>query len=292
MVSAGCVVAQYARREETALPSIVIPAYDEESSIAELLSRLAPLVPATEIVVVCNGCHDKTADVARSAAPWAIVLDLPQPGKPAALDAGDATAKSFPRLYLDVDVAISAEQCRALFAAVDAGLPAAGATPQYDVAGASWVVRSYQRFWENLPANRRGLAGTSAMAVSEAARGRFDRWPDTMADDYFLDGLFADSEKARIQTAMVTRPASARFADCVSRKARIQQGNLDTRNAGLHSGHAGGGMGGIKTVIAGNPAMLRDLPAHLAVTVAARLLAAWRRQRGTSGIRFRDARRP
>jgi glycosyltransferase involved in cell wall biosynthesis len=59
--------------------SIVIPAHNEERSIGALLAELAPLAGDTEVVVACNGCQDRTVEAARAAAPWATVLDLPEP---------------------------------------------------------------------------------------------------------------------------------------------------------------------------------------------------------------------
>ena len=281
----------------------MIPAHQEEHSIGGLLAALAPLSADTEIIVVCNGCRDRTAEVARTVAPWATVLDLPTGSKPAALDAGDAAATSFPRMYLDADVRIDAAAVSLMFAAVrgepaapdgpsvPGGLDAAAASPTYDLAGASWLVRSHQRFWQRLPANRHGLAGTNAMTVSRAGRARFTRWPALIGDDYFLDGLFGPAEKARIPAAIVTRPTSRRFRDCISRKARIHQGNRDIRTAGLRTVHTGGGAGGIAVVLRREPGAIVDLPAHLIVTVAARLLSWWRRRRGTSGVWFRDGSR-
>lgn len=270
------------------MSSIVIPAHNEERLIADLLVRLAPLAADTEVIVACNGCTDTTVQIARDTAPWACVLDLPEPSKPAALDAGDAAATSFPRMYLDADVQIDAESIRRVFAAVEAGLLAAAATPRYDTSGASWVIRSHQRLWERMPANQQGLAGTNAMAVSAEGRRRFTHWPGLIGDDYFLDGLFTSREKVRVPGAIVVRPTSAHFYDCVSRRARVHQGNLDVRNAGLRAEHSGGGAGGVKAVLRDDPKLVVDLPAHLAVTVATRLLSWWRRRRGTAQIWFRD----
>lgn len=273
------------------MPSIVIPAHDEERSIAALLTALAPLAGDTEVIVACNGCRDRTADVARATAPWATVLDLPEPSKPAALDAGDQACRSFPRLYLDADVQIDATAVGLIFAEIEGGSPAAAATPRYDTAGAGWLVRSHQRFWERMPANRCGLAGTNAMAVSDEGRARFGDWPRVIGDDYFLDGLFDPAEKVRVPGADVVRSTSSGFIDCVSRKARIHQGNLEVRAAGLRRPHSGGGAGGAAAVLRADPSAVVDLPAHLAVTVATRLLSWWRRRRGTATIWFRDGSR-
>jgi glycosyltransferase involved in cell wall biosynthesis len=271
--------------------SIVIPAHNEERSIGALLAELAPLAGDTEVVVACNGCQDRTVEAARAAAPWATVLDLPEPSKPAALDAGDQATSAFPRMYLDADVSISADAVNLIFAAVNDHRPAAAATPRYDTSGASLVVRSYQRFWERMPANRRGLAGTNAMAVSRAGRERFGDWPRLIGDDYFLDGLFTEAEKVRVPGATVVRPTSTGFVDCVSRKARIHQGNIDIRAAGLRPEHGGGGAGGAAAVLRADPWAAVDLPAHLAVTVGTRLVSWWRRRRGTAHIWFQDTSR-
>jgi glycosyltransferase involved in cell wall biosynthesis len=278
-------------RQDADMPSIVIPAHDEERAIGPLLAGLAPLAGRVEVVVVCNGCHDRTADAARSAAPWATVLELAEPSKPAALDAGDATATTFPRLYLDADVRVDADAVDQIFAAVSAERPAAAASPRYDVSQCSLLVRSHVRFWVKMPVNQQSISGTNAMAVSAAGRARFVNWPRLIGDDYFLDGLFTDAEKTRVPGAIVWRSTPRRFADCVSRSARIHQGNLDVRDAGLRSGHGGGGTGGMLAVVKADPAAVLDLPAHLCVAVATRVLAWWRRRRGTSQVWFRDASR-
>src|SRR3954453_3171433 len=90
------------------LASVVIPAHDEASVIGRCLrALLAGAEPGElEVIVVCNGCHDDTAAVARAHAPDAVVLELPAPSKPAALNAGDAEATRFPRIYLDADVEV------------------------------------------------------------------------------------------------------------------------------------------------------------------------------------------
>ncbi len=268
--------------------SVVIPAHDEEVGVGGLLTRLAPLSGRHEVVVVCNGCSDHTADVVRATAPWAQLIELPAPGKPAALDAGDAAVSTFPRVYLDADVVIDADAVQALMDVVEAGAPSAAATPRYDLSRSSRLVRSHFALWSELPANRSGLAGTNAMAVSRSGRGRFEHWPALIGDDYFLDGRFAASEKSRVEHAAVVRSAPRGARDCISRRARIMQGNDDVLAAGLRSRHQGAGLGATARLVRSRPALAVHLPAHLLITVGARLLVRWRRWRGTSEVWFRD----
>ncbi len=71
------------------------------------------------------------------------------------------------------------------------------------------------------------------MLVSAEGRARFGEWPDVIADDYFLDGLFAAGEKRRVADVEVTVLLPRRFWACVSRKARVHQGKRDVLAAGL-----------------------------------------------------------
>jgi glycosyltransferase involved in cell wall biosynthesis len=270
------------------LPSIVIPAHNEAGAIERILGALAPLAGDTEVVVVCNGCTDDTAERARLAAPWAKVAELAEASKPQALNAGDIAASSFPRAYLDADSDISADAIRALFSALTGDTLATAATLVHDLSESSPVVRWHYAIWSRMAANNDGLNGTSAMAVSAAGRARFSSWPLLIGDDYFLDGQFSAAEKRRVPTATVVHRAPRRLRDCVSRKARVHQGNVDVRVSGLRETHSGGGLGGALAVVRENPALAVYLPAHILVTVAARLLARWRRWRGTGQNWYRD----
>jgi GT2 family glycosyltransferase len=89
--------------------AVIIPAYNEAAVIARTLMPLsqASVDGLFEVIVVCNGCTDRTADVARSV-PGVQVVELVQGSKPAALNAGDEAATLWPRLYLDADIEICA----------------------------------------------------------------------------------------------------------------------------------------------------------------------------------------
>jgi glycosyltransferase involved in cell wall biosynthesis len=275
------------------MSSIVIPAYNESGTIGPLLDRLQPLAETgTEVIVVCNGCTDNTATIARSRGNWVTVAELSEGSKTKALEEGDRLAASFPRLYLDADVVIDSVSIAALFSALECdGLEAAAAVPHYDLSNCSWTVKSYFRFWRLLPTNQTSISGTNAMAITEKGRERFREWPNLIGDDYFLDGLFRSDEKQRISSAIVWRPTPRRFADHVSRSARVYQGNLDIRAAGLRSAHGGGGLRNALPVMACRPESIIDFPSYVVVSVAARALAWWRRRNGSAQMWYRDSSR-
>src|ERR1700682_6135663 len=87
--------------------SVIIAAHNEEKVLARCLDALlADSRPGElEVLVVANGCTDRTVEIARS---YGIVgvIEIPEASKHAALNAGDAAATVFPRAYLDADITI------------------------------------------------------------------------------------------------------------------------------------------------------------------------------------------
>ncbi|MFE9026012.1 bifunctional polysaccharide deacetylase/glycosyltransferase family 2 protein [Streptomyces iakyrus] len=84
--------------------SVVIPAYDEELCIPKTLRSLAASDHPVEIIVVDDGSHDGTADLARSLALENVtVIRQPNGGKPAALNTGVLRASHDIVVMLDAD---------------------------------------------------------------------------------------------------------------------------------------------------------------------------------------------
>src|SRR5690625_8041282 len=76
------------------IASVVIPERNEEDHIARTLDALTADSPRhlLEIIVVCNGCTDRTGDVARAVArqrPDVRVVEIATASKVAALREGD-----------------------------------------------------------------------------------------------------------------------------------------------------------------------------------------------------------
>lgn len=209
--------------------TVVVAAHNEASVIGPCLDALlADAEPGElEVVVAANGCQDETADVARSRG--VVVVDLPEPGKSAALNAAEHVATRYPRIYLDADVVIDTASLRALRDAVAPGRAlAAAARRELDVRGRPVLVRAYYAVNRRLPAYDTTLFGRGAMALSQEGRGRFEVFPELLADDLFLDSLFAAGEKAEVDAAAVI--ATARTTrDLVRRLVRVRRANAQFR---------------------------------------------------------------
>lgn len=215
--------------------SVVLAAHDEEAVIGHTLGTLlAGTEPGElEVVVVANGCTDRTAELARRHTD-VLVLECERPSKTEALRLGDRATTAFPRVYLDADIPVGVDAVRALCAALDGpGAPLVAVPSRYvDVAGRPWPVRAYTAVHRRLPVFERGLFGRGMIALSAAGRARFDAFPDVVADDLFLDSLFADDERVRLADVSTTVAAPRRTSDLVRRLVRVRRGNAELRRGG------------------------------------------------------------
>jgi glycosyltransferase involved in cell wall biosynthesis len=257
---------------------VVIPAHDEASRIDRCLRSLGPLEDI-DVVVVCNGCTDDTAAVARSHGHGVRVVELPEASKPAALNAGDRLVHGYPRLYVDADVAFSEGCLPSLVAALDRGALAAAPAADVDTTGCSWLVRSYYEIWSRLGVVVSGVCGSGVYALSQAGRNRFGVFPDLVADDLFVDQRFSNAERAIVQPGVSYQaPATARAL--VARKTRVFAGNLQLRRSGPPGHPLRRPKDGWLAVIARRPRLLVHAPAFVAITVLAKARAHRRLRRG------------
>lgn len=209
--------------------SVVIPAHDEESVILRCLAPLQPAVTAgdLEVVVACNACSDRTADLARSV-PGVRVVEIPVASKVAALRAGEATVTAFPRVYLDADVVLRPS---ALFDVVDqledgrylAGRPAL----HYATDQASPLVRLFYRARRRMPSVLGRLWGAGVYVLSATGRERFTDFPDVMADDVYVDSLFSAHEITVTAQPPVAVSVPRTTASLARTLVRVQRGRRD-----------------------------------------------------------------
>jgi glycosyltransferase involved in cell wall biosynthesis len=220
-------------------PSVVIAAHNEEQVLGRCLESLTAGTHATEleIVVAANGCSDNTAAVARSF-PGVTVVELPRPGKAAALNAAEGVATGFPRIYLDADMCLTSDQveslCDALAIRAEGPDRRSLSTPpplvayprrRMDLRGRPLLVRAYYAINQRLPAFTRGAFGRGVMCVSATGRRRFDVFPDVIADDLFLDSVFDGVEKRQVSEVEVLVQAPLRTRDLLRRLERVRRGN-------------------------------------------------------------------
>lgn len=274
------------------MPSVVIAAHNEESVIGACLDALAVQQGTflLEIVVSANGCNDRTVEVATR--PGVVVIDRREPGKAAALNAGEAVATEFPRLFLDADIIAPPNAVQALAARLAQG-GALVAVPRrrLNTAGRPWPVRAYFSINERLPAFRNGLFGRGMIAVSEQGRRRFSTFPDLIADDLFLDSQFTDDEKCEVSAVEVVVEAPFTTRALVRRLVRVRRGNSEMRRALAGKARSSDRWAWFRDVVRAEPHLIVAAVPYLAITMLAAALAkrrapsqrAWGRDDTTRG---------
>ncbi|TQL40461.1 glycosyl transferase family 2 [Homoserinimonas aerilata] len=215
------------------MPSVVIAAHNEQNVLGASLSALLgqAVSEPLEIIVSANGCTDDTVAVATRAG--VTVIDRPEPGKAAALNAGERLAHYFPRIYLDADILVPPGGLASVTGRFSHPPYPLAVVPRrrLDTSGRPWPVRAYCAINERLPAFRNGLFGRGMIALSEQGRSRFDSFPAMIADDLFLDSQFADAEKAEASDVEVVVAAPFTTRELLNRLVRVRRGNAQLRAA-------------------------------------------------------------
>jgi len=266
------------------VPSVIIPAHNEERIVADCLrSILADGIPDLEVIVVPNGCSDRTAEVARSFGPQVTVVELQEGGKTNAINRGEAAARSFPRAFIDGDIVLERGALAATFAALKDGIEIASPPPVTDFGDGSILVRWFYRALDfNAYFESGAPNGSGVFAVTAAGRARWGPFPNILADDGFVQCQFEPHERvtSRGPGAIVRAPRT--FASLVKVQVRTRLGMLQL--AELHPDIVGrrtdAGKGGMLKRMLPKPWLWPPLFTFVGTRLYARFAAAraWRKR--------------
>lgn len=251
--------------------TVLVPAWNEAAVIGRTLAGLAPAGDRLRIVVIANACTDDTGRVARQAAPGALVLETPVPGKCAALNLGLSWADpDLPVVVLDADLQVTAEAVLALVAPLTQGAAlAACGEMQVSTAGASWPVRAWARAWALNPYFAHGKFG-GLFALSAQGVARVFPLPAITADDEHIRRSFAPAEVARVPACRFVAEAPRRLGALVKVRRRVMRGTR-ALVAGRPPGEGGRAM--LRAALR-HPARWPDLSVFVLVALWVRLTLA------------------
>lgn len=251
--------------------TILVPAWNEAAVIGRTLTGLAPAAGLLRVIVIANACTDGTAEAARRAAPWALVLENPEPGKCAALNLGLSHAASDrPVVMLDADLQVTPRAILALIAHLTKGRAlAACGEMEVSTTGASALVRAWVRGWALNPYFSRGKFG-GLFALSPEGVARVFPLPDVTADDEFIRRSFAPTEIARVSACRFVAESPRRLATVVRVRKRVLRGN---RALGAAAPPGEGSRAMLRTALR-HPARWPDLAVFVLVSLWVRLSLA------------------
>jgi glycosyltransferase involved in cell wall biosynthesis len=270
----------------------VVPAHNEEKVLGRLLAPLTAGgdgVGPLEVVVVCNGCTDGTAEVAAQLGPCVRVVEQTSPSKREALRRGDAAATAYPRLFVDADVELDRRSVSRLLAALrEPGVHAVAPRSVLPHDGLPLVVRWYYQVWQELPQVRSGLFGRGVIAVTEVGAQRLRQLPAVMSDDLAASEAFAPAERRVVEDAVVVVHPPRTVADLLRRRVRVVTGNAEADRAGTRGAGSRTSPRTLAAMAARRPSLLPKLVVFLGVTLWSRVVARQRIRRGDFSTWLRD----
>lgn len=255
-----------------AIATVIIPAHDEERLLARVLTPLTPAIATgtLEVIVVCNACTDRSADVARSFT-GVRVLETDIASKTHAMNLGDEIAGFWPRVYLDADVVADPQSIADTAAALSVHTWLA-ARPDFcfDTARTTPTVRAYFRARSRLPSVRRAMWAAGVYALSRQGHNRLGRFPEVTADDLWIDRLFTDGEKTVVDTAPVTVPVPRTLAALLKVRRRHLRGTRESGPGGDEQPDPEGVLRELLRTVR-SPMTAIDAMAYIAVALSTRL---------------------
>ena len=220
--------------------SIIIPAHDEASVIQKTLDGLTGGPEETrwtenyEILVVCNGCTDNTAEICQGYR-GVRVIETPTGNKAHALNLGDTHARSFPRIYLDADILTDARSMVSVAEALASGeADLAAPAMELDLAGCTFFVKGFYRVWRELPYFREQLIGAGVYALSESGRTSFDEFPDLYSEDEYIRLLFPKERRKVVREGWFRIRPPTNLSALIKIRSRHQRGNYQLRSLYPH----------------------------------------------------------
>lgn len=269
----------------TPIVSIVVPAHNEEAVIEANLRRLlAGAQPGEfDVIVVPNACADRTAEVA-GRVDGVRVLPTAVPGKVNALRIGDDACRTFPRIYLDADVELTADSVRALVAAcADPDVLACAPVPVLDIDGTGFLARRVHTVHEALIAPNRALAGVGAYVLNPRGHDRVFPMPDVISDDGWVHNSFTATERVVVREAStVVRPPRTVSAH-LNRRVRVRRGNQQLAQLGRTAPEGRLGLRSLVELVRVRRVSPLDATCYLGVLVVDR---AWAKLRHRQGSRW------
>ena len=213
--------------------TVIIPAHNEAHSITACLKALGSgKNQSFQIVVICNGCTDKTEEVIKNEFPQVCVFNLPQASKSLAIRFAESKNPGFPRVYMDADILFNEDLISEFIRNIEEQdedfltIPKSHALTKKS----SVLVKKYYEAWYSTKYVKQFGFGSGVYALSESARSRFNEWPELIADDGFVRTQFGAKEIKVLNQVMVLVTAPKTLIQLIKIKARSKLGNLQLRD--------------------------------------------------------------
>ncbi len=222
--------------------SVIIPAHNEAAIIGSTLDSVlaSTNIDALDVVVVCNGCTDDTAQIAASHGPKVRVIETPVGSKAKALELGRQATPDQIRIYLDADITITPDVCESVIATLSQpGIH--GSAPAIELAEpavASRFLRWYAAIWRQAPYFHRELIGSGFYALSAEAQDRIGEWPTIIADDLVALCHLGVDERRTAPRGSFTHTLPSSLREVLGAEVRREAGRIEFEQWAAEAGRS------------------------------------------------------
>ncbi len=209
--------------------SVIIPAYNEEKVIARCLKGLDDQEARLDVIVVCNGCTDNTAQVATKASSSASIISIDMASKTNAINIGLKHCRFKKILLLDADIFLTFENLMKLSVIAEkSDCLVASPLANVELARTSFMVKHYYLVALKLPYFQKYKI-SAAILLNEIGIERLGMIPNVISDDNYISLQFKENEKAVIKTIQYTLTPPENFWSLIKILTRSELGNLELK---------------------------------------------------------------
>ena len=265
--------------------TVIIPAHNEAAVIARSLRAILDTAPSHakfEVIVVANGCDDRTADIAREFGETVRIIEFSKPSKSQAINLGWRAKRHSIILVVDADILTSYHAlATTALALTKPHIMAASPKLSVDTSRASAWVRAYYRIWLSLPYVTDNLIGGGVYGLSQDAQRVVGALPNIIADDLFVRTRFRSDQRLTVSHDFAGREVGtvmlppANVFDLIRIEARRLRGKIEIERH--HETQEARNINGLVALRASwhSGTTATDMAAYIAVKVAGRVLHTW-----------------
>jgi glycosyltransferase involved in cell wall biosynthesis len=232
--------------------TIIIPAYNEASVITNTIKSILSdgMITPSQIIIVCNACHDNTAEIVRQFLVDAenqlkqqkieiLILETPIASKTNAINLGHDKATHLKRILLDADIMISGASLVTLYNQMHLN-NALVASPRaiFNYANSNFWVNQYYRVASVSNYNRFQRI-SNVIALSEQATQRLGNLPQIIADDEYISRQFCESEKLVVDKCYFEFTCPLDLVSLLKTQTRVRLGNIQLNKLGIRAKTSG-----------------------------------------------------
>jgi glycosyltransferase involved in cell wall biosynthesis len=223
--------------KEKILPAVIIPAYNEERVIGNILESLKLGIEKKwfSVVVACNGTSDNSVEHIRNRYPMITCLDIKKASKTNAINEAEKINLGFPRIFIDADVVISSDAVKNMISYIDKIEGPAVVAPRgiINTSKSDVLVRKYYSAWTKTVFYLEHGFGSGVYCLNKKARSTFECFPEIIADDGFVREVVSHKQFFVCEQAESLVEAPRTINDLLNIKIRSKLGNIQLVKLGI-----------------------------------------------------------